>query len=144
MTTTRPVSAPALQRPDGSPVRVLVVDDEPNLTELLSMALRYEGWEVRTAATGLAAVRAAKEFGPDAVVLDMMLPDFDGLEVLRRAPTAEAAQSARDMMERQCEQMVHLLDDLLDVSRISRGTIELRLDVRCELVDHGPLWPART
>ena len=52
MTTTRPVSAPALQRPDGSPVRVLVVDDEPNLTELLSMALRYEGWEVRTAATG--------------------------------------------------------------------------------------------
>ena len=48
MTTTRPVSAPALQRPDGSPVRVLVVDDEPNLTELLSMALRYEGWEVRT------------------------------------------------------------------------------------------------
>jgi two-component system, OmpR family, response regulator len=84
MTTTRPVSAPALQRPDGSPVRVLVVDDEPNLTELLSMALRYEGWDVRTAASGLAAVRSAKDFGPDAVVLDMMLPDFDGLEVLRR------------------------------------------------------------
>ena len=84
MTTTRPVSAPALRRPDGSPVRVLVVDDEPNLTELISMALRYEGWEVRTAASGLAAVRSAKEFGPDAVVLDMMLPDFNGLEVLRR------------------------------------------------------------
>ena len=84
MTTTRAVSAPALQRPDGTPVRVLVVDDEPNLTELLSMALRYEGWEVRTAASGLAAVRSAKDFGPDAVVLDMMLPDFDGLEVLRR------------------------------------------------------------
>ena len=65
-------------------MRVLVVDDEPNLTELLSMALRYEGWEVRSAASGLAAVRAAKDFGPDAVVLDMMLPDFDGLEVLRR------------------------------------------------------------
>ena len=84
MTTTRPVSAPALQRPDGSPVRVLVVDDEPNLTELISMALRYEGWDVRTAASGLSAVRSAKDFGPDAVVLDMMLPDFDGLEVLRR------------------------------------------------------------
>ena len=84
MTTTRSQSAPALQRPDGSPVRVLVVDDEPNLTELLSMALRYEGWEVRTASTGTAAVRAAKEFEPDAVALDMMLPDFDGLEVLRR------------------------------------------------------------
>jgi len=83
-TTTRTQSAPALKRPDGSPVRVLVVDDEPNLTELLAMALRYEGWEVRSAESGLAAVRAAKEFGPDAVVLDMMLPDFDGLEVLRR------------------------------------------------------------
>ncbi|MEO5609585.1 MAG: response regulator transcription factor [Ornithinibacter sp.] len=84
MTTTRDRTAPALQRPDGSPVRVLVVDDEPNLTELLSMALRYEGWEVRSAGSGLAAVRAAKDFGPDVVVLDMMLPDFDGLEVLRR------------------------------------------------------------
>jgi two-component system OmpR family response regulator len=84
MTTTRSQSVPALQRPDGSAVRVLVVDDEPNLTELLSMVLRYEGWEVRTADSGLAAVRAAKEFRPDAVVLDMMLPDFDGLEVMRR------------------------------------------------------------
>ena len=70
--------------PTAAPVRVLVVDDEPTLTELLSMALRYEGWEVRTAGDGLAAVRAARDFRPDAVVLDMMLPDFDGLEVLRR------------------------------------------------------------
>ena len=84
MTTTSTSAAPALQRLDGSPVRVLVVDDEQNLTELLSMALRYEGWEVKTAGTGLGAVRAAKEFQPDAVVLDMMLPDFDGLEVMRR------------------------------------------------------------
>ncbi|MFQ6171285.1 response regulator transcription factor [Oryzobacter sp. R7] len=83
-TTTTRQTASALRRPDGSPVRVLVVDDEPNLTELLSMALRYEGWEVRSAGSGVAAVRAAKEFGPDAVVLDMMLPDFDGLEVMRR------------------------------------------------------------
>jgi two-component system OmpR family response regulator len=78
------VTSAKLQRPDGTPVRVLVVDDEDNLTELLSMALRYEGWEVRTAATGTQAVKAAREFGPDAVALDMMLPDFDGLEVLRR------------------------------------------------------------
>jgi len=69
---------------DGSPVRVLVVDDESNLTELLSMALRYEGWEVRAAASGIEAVRAARDFQPDAVALDMVLPDFDGLEVLRR------------------------------------------------------------
>ena len=71
-------------RPDGSPVRMLVVDDEPTLAELLSMALRYEGWEVRSAADGFGAVRTAREFRPDAVVLDMMLPDMDGLEVLRR------------------------------------------------------------
>ena len=77
-------AAPALNRPDGTNVRVLVVDDESNLTELLSMALRYEGWDIKSAATGNAAVKTAKEFKPDAVVLDMMLPDFDGLEVLRR------------------------------------------------------------
>ena len=73
-----------LTRVDGSPLRVLVVDDEQNIAELISMALRYEGWQVRAAGTGMEAVRAAREFDPDAVVLDMMLPDFDGLEVLRR------------------------------------------------------------
>jgi two-component system OmpR family response regulator len=83
--TTKPSARPTpLTRLDGTPVRVLVVDDEPALSELLSMALRYEGWDVRTAADGLAAVRAARDFRPDAVVLDMMLPDLDGLEVLRR------------------------------------------------------------
>ena len=73
-----------LRRADGSPVRVLVVDDEATLSDLLSMALRYEGWEVRAAGDGLTAVRTAREFKPDAVVLDIMLPDLDGLEVLRR------------------------------------------------------------
>jgi two-component system OmpR family response regulator len=80
----RGAAAPDLQRADGSAIRVLVVDDEPTLTELLSMALRYEGWEVRAAGAGAEAVRMAREFRPDAVVLDVMLPDFDGLEVLRR------------------------------------------------------------
>lgn len=73
-----------LTRPDGSPLRVLVVDDEVNIAELISMALRYEGWEVSTAHTGMSAVTTAKDVGPDAVVLDMMLPDIDGMEVLRR------------------------------------------------------------
>src|SRR6202050_1873080 len=73
-----------LQRADGTSVRVLVVDDEPSLAELLSSVLRYEGWEVRTAANGADAVRIGREFKPDAVVLDIMLPDFNGLEVLRR------------------------------------------------------------
>ena len=78
------VDADPLTRPDGSPIRVLTVDDEPSLTELLSMAMRYEGWEVSTANSGSSAVRTAREHHPDAIVLDMMLPDFDGLEVMRR------------------------------------------------------------
>ena len=73
-----------LIRADGSPVRVLVVDDEVNIAELVTMALRYEGFEVTAAHTGTEAVQAAKHFRPDAVVLDVMLPDLDGLEVLRR------------------------------------------------------------
>ncbi len=63
---------------------MLAVDDEPSLTELLSMAMRYEGWDPSTAASGSEAVRVARDVHPDAVVLDMMLPDFDGLEVMRR------------------------------------------------------------
>ncbi|HSK34800.1 MAG TPA: response regulator transcription factor [Propionicimonas sp.] len=79
----------ALTRPDGTAIRVLTVDDETSLTELLSMALRYEGWEVSTAASGLSAVKTAREVRPDAIVLDMMLPDFDGLEVMRRIRTEQ-------------------------------------------------------
>lgn len=73
-----------LRRPDGQPVRVLVVDDESTLAELMTMALRMEKWDVRTALDGSTAVTTAREFRPDAVVLDVMLPDFDGFEVLRR------------------------------------------------------------
>ncbi len=54
------------ERPDGSPIRVLVVDDEPSLAELLASVLRYEGWDIRTAADGSSAVRTAREFKPDA------------------------------------------------------------------------------
>src|SRR5450432_3304616 len=75
---------PGIQRADGTAVRVMVVDDEPSLAELLASVLRYEGWEIRTAGDGLSAVRAAREFRPDAVVLDVMLPDLSGLQVLGR------------------------------------------------------------
>ena len=78
-------AAPArLTRADGSPIRVLVVDDEASLTDLLQMALRYEGWEIKTAADGSSAIATARDFRPDAVVLDIMLPDIDGLQVLQR------------------------------------------------------------
>ncbi|KJS59507.1 response regulator transcription factor [Streptomyces rubellomurinus] len=66
------------------PWRILVVDDEPDLVDVLCSTLRYEGWQARAATAGLAAVAAAAEWRPHAVVLDMMLPDIDGMEVLRR------------------------------------------------------------
>ncbi len=75
---------PELRRPDGSPLRILAVDDEQMLTDLLAMALRMEGWEVRTAASGMEALQVAREFEPDALVLDIMMPDLDGMSVLRR------------------------------------------------------------
>src|SRR5665647_3035189 len=73
-----------LTHQDGTPVRVLVVDDEPMLGDLLSTALRYEGWQVETALNGRTAVRTAAALDPDVVVLDVMLPDMSGLDVLRR------------------------------------------------------------
>jgi len=103
MSTTTSAAA-ELRRIDGQPMRVLVVDDENALSELLSMALRYEGWAVKTAAEGAAAVQLARSFRPDAVVLDVMLPDLDGFEVLKRL-RAEAPDvpvlflTARDAVE---------------------------------------------
>ncbi|MET0898563.1 MAG: response regulator transcription factor [Mycobacterium sp.] len=73
-----------MRRADGNPINVLVVDDEAVLAEMVSMALRYEGWNITTAGDGAAAVAAARKDRPDVVVLDVMLPDMSGLEVLRR------------------------------------------------------------
>ena len=79
---------PRLTRPDGSPIRVVVVDDEQSLADLVAMGLKYEGWDVKTAANGQQALQAVREFRPDAVVLDIMLPDIDGLTVLQRLRSA--------------------------------------------------------
>ncbi|WP_200309120.1 response regulator transcription factor [Streptomyces adelaidensis] len=65
-------------------VRVLIVDDEPGLTELLSVAVSEAGWRPYPAADGYSALRVARGCAPHAVVLDGMLPDLDGLQVLRR------------------------------------------------------------
>jgi two-component system OmpR family response regulator len=67
---------------------ILVVDDEPAITDLLATALRYMGYQVTTAATGFAALDAAATAAPDLVVLDVMLPDLDGFEVCRRLRAA--------------------------------------------------------
>ena len=81
---TTSTAQPRLTRFDGSPIRAVVVDDEDSLTDLLSMALRYEGWEVKIASDGSAALSTIREFRPDVVVLDIMLPDIDGVQVLSR------------------------------------------------------------
>ena len=68
---------------NGAP-RILVVDDEPNIAELLSAALTLEGYQVGVAATGAEAIEQVRSFRPNLVMLDVMLPDFDGTEVCRR------------------------------------------------------------
>jgi two-component system, OmpR family, response regulator len=68
----------------SGPQRILVVDDEPSIVDAVATALRYEGYDVEEAQTGRDAVNAVRQFEPDLVVLDWMLPDFDGLEVNRR------------------------------------------------------------
>jgi two-component system OmpR family response regulator len=64
--------------------RILVVDDEPNIVDVVSMALRYQGFDVETAATGRDAISAANTYRPHLMVLDIMLPDMEGFEVARR------------------------------------------------------------
>ena len=72
------------KNPDSSNHRILVVDDESSISDLISTSLRFVGFDVRTAATGSEALTVAEEFKPHAVVLDVMLPDLDGFEVCRQ------------------------------------------------------------
>ena len=95
---------PKLSHPDGTPIRALVVDDEPNLAELVRMGLRMAGWQVAVAADGRSAVDTAREFRPDVLVLDIMIPGFDGVEVLTKirsfAPDVPALfLTAKDSVE---------------------------------------------
>lgn len=79
MTTNSPVGTEVTPE-----ARVLVVDDETNIVELLSVSLKFQGFEVFTAANGPAALDRAREVKPDAVILDVMMPGMDGFGVLRR------------------------------------------------------------
>jgi two-component system OmpR family response regulator len=71
--------------------RVLVVDDEPNIVDVVTMALKFQGFSVESAGTGAEAIAAVGAFAPDLIVLDVMLPDMEGFEVARRL----GAQHAR-------------------------------------------------
>jgi two-component system OmpR family response regulator len=84
--------------------RVLVVDDEPNIVDVVSMALRFHGYAVETAGTGAGALSAVTSFRPDLIVLDVMLPDMEGFEVARRLGAERAGTpivflTARDAPE---------------------------------------------
>jgi two-component system OmpR family response regulator len=76
-----------LEHPDGSPIRALVVDDEPSLAELVSMGTRMLGWDVYVSHDGQDAVKQARTHQPDVLVLDWMLPGIEGPEVLSRVRT---------------------------------------------------------
>ena len=84
--------------------RVLVVDDEPSIVEVISMALRFQGFEVETAASGREAIAAVSRFNPDLMILDVMLPDIEGFEVASRLGAQRAGVpiiflTARDSTE---------------------------------------------
>jgi two-component system OmpR family response regulator len=70
--------------------RVLVVDDEPNIADVVTMALRYQGFEVQSAGTGRDAIAAVSAFRPHLIVLDVMLPDMEGFEVAKRLGAQQA------------------------------------------------------
>ncbi|MFY2860660.1 response regulator transcription factor [Mycobacterium sp. THU-M104] len=80
---------PRIYRADGSPIRVLLVDDEPALTNLVRMALHYEGWVVEVAHNGRDGIAKFDTINPDVLVLDIMLPDVDGLRILDRVREAD-------------------------------------------------------
>jgi two-component system OmpR family response regulator len=99
MARTTEAAAPPLDD-----LRVLIVDDEPRLAEVLARLLALEGWQARSTLDGLGALRVAAEFRPHAVVLDIGLPDIDGFEVLRRLRTLDPTVcvlflTARDAVE---------------------------------------------
>ena len=77
---------PKLERmmSEAPPHRVLVVDDEPNIVDVVTMALRFQGFDVESAATGSEAIAAVSAFRPDLIVLDVMLPDMEGFDVAQR------------------------------------------------------------
>jgi two-component system OmpR family response regulator len=84
--------------------RILVVDDEASISDLISTSLRFVGFDVRTAANGAQALQIAEEFKPHAMVLDVMLPDLDGFEVCKQirnegVETGVLFLTAKDGME---------------------------------------------
>jgi len=74
--------------------RILVVDDEPSIVKLVTVYLKPEGYEVLTAADGPSGLKAARLFKPDVMILDIMLPGMDGLELLQQLRRGSQAMSS--------------------------------------------------
>ena len=134
-----PGTAPA-QEP-FAPARILVVDDEPAITELLATALRYVGYQVTVASSGFAALDAAATSAPDLVVLDVLLPDIDGFEVCRRLRDAHdfvpvVFLSARDSEDDRVTGFVRGGDDY-DTKPFSLEELTLRISALLRRVGKG-------
>lgn len=111
-----PSQLPRLEHPDGTPIRAVVADDEPNLAELLSMGLTMQGWQVKIANNGDEAVKLSREFRPDVLVLDWMMPGLTGIEALTKirtfAPETPALfLTAKDAVEDRIEGLASGGDD---------------------------------
>ena len=128
------MAAPELTRPDGSPLRALVVDDEVNIAELIAMDRATRAGRLPQAHTGTKAVAAARETKVDAVVLDMMLPDFDGLEgcgARRGRPSIPVLfLTARDAVEDRVAGLTAGGDDYVTKPLSRGGRRRLRAPVR--------------
>ncbi|MBK3634039.1 response regulator transcription factor [Streptomyces sp. MBT97] len=125
---------------DGT-VRVLIVDDEPELTELLSAAVTGAGWRSFPAADGRSALRIARDCTPHLVVLDGMLPDVDGVEVLRRLRGENARLpvlmlTARDALEHRIDGLSAGADDYV-TKPFSLEEVVLRLRALLRRAGHA-------
>ena len=116
LSTGSPRSLPTMSRVEDSP-RVLVVEDDGDIADVLRRALRKEGYDVRLAGDGEAALGEASDFEPDAVVLDLGLPKLDGVEVCRRIRAAGDVPilmlTARDAVDARVEGLDSGADDYL-------------------------------
>ncbi len=99
----------------GTRLKALVVDDEPNIVDFIKLGLGYEGFEVRTARDGLSALTQAREHNPDIIILDVMLPGLNGLEVCERIRAQSDAGiimlTARDEVQDRVTGLDHGADD---------------------------------
>jgi two-component system OmpR family response regulator len=138
---------PPNPEPASRQTRILVVDDEPNICALLSATLRLTDFEVRTAAGGHDALILAEEFEPDLVVLDVMLPDLDGLQVARRLranrPVPVLFLTARDRVEDRISGLTVGADDYVTKPfSLEEVVLRIRAILRRSQAGPEPLNPA--